>query len=670
MNKALEPWIRIGCSLLLVLASAAVAVAPAVAGDEETIDDAWTIARMAGAEVGHSHAVSRWVEKDGERLVQTEMEMTMSFGRLGQDIEMKSTATTLEDADGRLRSSRTEMKLSTVDSRVEAEVRDGKIHVKTTNYGATTEQTLDTDGDVLGTYGISRVRARHAGTPGATYSYKTFSGEMMARIVTATGKVIGPVEKEVLGEVRTLVELHEEVDIMPGLVAKAWIDDEGRSIVEYIPLTGGIETIRVSKERALAKEEPTGDATGDILLALSIASNVRLPFPYRVDSALYEIEVKEGDPAKFAERAASPRQTIEKRDGNRILLRIRKMEPAPGASYAIPYRGDKDLSEFTEPNTWLQSDDPVVVAAARAAIGDEKDAWKAAKRLERWVYEHIRNKNMTVGFASAREVCDTGEGDCSEHAVLLAAVLRAVGIPSRVSMGVVYFNGVFAGHAWTEAWIGDWIPLDATMARPFVSAVHVSFGNSSLSDEGMDALMGTGVALGNVDFEILEYTLDGRKVRIDDTFRPYEVDGDLYRNELFGLEIRKLPGWEFEDLDEAGFGTTLLEMEGEFEGGERGIRISTAALPYNQDFYSIVEQVTRAGKETISKETVDLDGREGMILAMAEGEGADRKKELHAFVTVDEMLLHFRSDYSDEGDAKAFRQVLAGLKWIGEAASR
>jgi len=72
-----------------------------------------------------------------------------------------------------------------------------------------------------------------------------------------------------------------------------------------------------------------------------------------------------------------------------------------------------------------------------------------------------------VGYASAAEVAQSKKGDCSEFAVLTAALCRSLGIPAQVVVGVVYveefrgFNG-FGPHAWVRANIGGkWIGLDA-----------------------------------------------------------------------------------------------------------------------------------------------------------------------------------------------------------------
>ena len=62
------------------------------------------------------------------------------------------------------------------------------------------------------------------------------------------------------------------------------------------------------------------------------------------------------------------------------------------------------------------------------------------------------------------------EGDCTEHAVLLAALARASGIPARVATGLVYADSyagrrdVFIPHAWVQAWVdGRWRGYDAAL---------------------------------------------------------------------------------------------------------------------------------------------------------------------------------------------------------------
>ena len=88
-------------------------------------------------------------------------------------------------------------------------------------------------------------------------------------------------------------------------------------------------------------------------------------------------------------------------------------------------------------------------------------------------------------MATASEVARSKSGDCTEHGILLAALLRAKKIPSRVVTGLVYANSLkgFGGHMWTEAYLkGRWIPLDATLAQGHGDAIHLKTGDSALED--------------------------------------------------------------------------------------------------------------------------------------------------------------------------------------------
>jgi len=89
-----------------------------------------------------------------------------------------------------------------------------------------------------------------------------------------------------------------------------------------------------------------------------------------------------------------------------------------------------------------------------------------------------------VGSASALGTIATRRGDCTEHAVLLTAMARALGIPARVVTGVVYADRmsgasrVFVPHAWAQAWIDNrWISFDSALRRFDSSHIALGTGN-------------------------------------------------------------------------------------------------------------------------------------------------------------------------------------------------
>jgi transglutaminase-like putative cysteine protease len=63
-------------------------------------------------------------------------------------------------------------------------------------------------------------------------------------------------------------------------------------------------------------------------------------------------------------------------------------------------------------------------------------------------------------------VAASKQGDCSEFAVLAAAMCRSVGIPTQVVVGVAYVSDIagrqgFRAHVWMRAYMGDkWIGFD------------------------------------------------------------------------------------------------------------------------------------------------------------------------------------------------------------------
>jgi transglutaminase-like putative cysteine protease len=123
----------------------------------------------------------------------------------------------------------------------------------------------------------------------------------------------------------------------------------------------------------------------------------------------------------------------------------------------------------------------------------------------------VNEKGLDTAFATASETAQLRAGDCSEHAVLLAAVLRANGIPSRVAIGLVYAEsflgreGIFGWHMWTQAQIGDrWVDFDATLPERY-HAGHVLTGTSALAEGGLAAELASSISLmGNLQIEVLD----------------------------------------------------------------------------------------------------------------------------------------------------------------------
>jgi transglutaminase-like putative cysteine protease len=84
---------------------------------------------------------------------------------------------------------------------------------------------------------------------------------------------------------------------------------------------------------------------------------------------------------------------------------------------------------------------------------------------------------------SALQVLKTMKGDCNEHSILTVAILRALGIPSRVVFGLVYDSGSFFYHAWVEAFDGkNWIEFDPTWGLFPADILRIRIGTGNVSE--------------------------------------------------------------------------------------------------------------------------------------------------------------------------------------------
>ena len=161
-----------------------------------------------------------------------------------------------------------------------------------------------------------------------------------------------------------------------------------------------------------------------------------------------------------------------------------------------------DVKPFLSPGITIQSDDRALVEKAREIVGSDQDSRVMARRLMGWVYENVE-KRPVVSVPDALTVLETRVGDCNEHAVLLTALLRAVGIPARECVGIVYTDHRFFYHAWTEAYFERWISMDATLNQTPTDATHIKLVHGGLDQQAeLMALMG------NLQLDILDYTYD------------------------------------------------------------------------------------------------------------------------------------------------------------------
>jgi transglutaminase-like putative cysteine protease len=245
-----------------------------------------------------------------------------------------------------------------------------------------------------------------------------------------------------------------------GVRTTAWIDANGQVLREEGPM--GLVLIREDAEAA-ATRGWTSDAALDVTSAVAVP--VALPITNPRGRTALRVRLS-GVPLDRV-------PTDDEQQLNGAVLSVKRRGLATLRSYALPCAEDEHQDDL-EPTPFLQTTHPRVAALARDIVADERDAIRAAQRLNDWVYAHLR-KVPTVSIPNAVQVLEMGEGDCNEHAVLLAALGRAAGIPTRVVAGAVYLEEAFLYHAWCEMWLGRWVSIDPALHQFPADATHIKF---------------------------------------------------------------------------------------------------------------------------------------------------------------------------------------------------
>jgi hypothetical protein len=412
-----------------------------------------------GMKVGHS-IHSRVVT--GERVTTTDL-VNMTINRLGQRVLLKTKETCVETLKGEPISFSSDQDMGIATMKTEGTVgKDGTVRIRTTGMGgAVQENSIPWPAGAVMAEGLRLIELEKKLNDGTTYEVQVFSPGIMAAVKTLT-KVGAKQDIDLLGRIVKLTKIETTMS-MPGageIVTTSYVDEQMRAMKSIMPMAGmNVEMVGCTREFAMSNNQPA-----EIVDKMFMAS----PEPIENAGAAKSITYYLKPNAQTANLIipSSDNQKVQKLEDGMVMVKVEPVSMPAGETF--PYKGtDANLISATKPNRFLQSDDATIIALAKQAIGDAKDSAQAAQRIEDFVSKYIKDVSFSVGYASATEVAASKRGDCTEFAVLCAALCRAVGIPAKVTVGVAYVNDFegktgFGGHAWTEAYIGGkWVGLDS-----------------------------------------------------------------------------------------------------------------------------------------------------------------------------------------------------------------
>jgi transglutaminase-like putative cysteine protease len=304
-------------------------------------------------------------------------------------------------------------------------------------------------------------------TPGARHEWTMFDPATLRNApvtVTVHGREL------VRGGVAPMPAFRVDLEFA-GMRTTSWITDTGEVVREESPL--GLITVREPAELARAMAVPMG-MQADLLRSAAVVPHS----PYRIDDTrdVRRIRLRLGG----VDLPGGVQGVGQIQDGSEI--EIRHFDTLEASAV------DADTSRYLASEAFIESDAPEIRAEAARAVEGVTGDRERAERLTRYV-NGLLEKKPTVGLPSALEVLRTRVGDCNEHTALYVAMARAIGIPSRIAVGLTYIYGGFYYHAWPEVYLregtdrGLWLPVDPTLNQFPADATHLRLARGGLDKQ-------------------------------------------------------------------------------------------------------------------------------------------------------------------------------------------
>jgi transglutaminase-like putative cysteine protease len=478
------------------------------ATDERVVEESWEEARIEDAKVGYVHTIVQEINTGAGKRLRATAVLDLTLRRYGSVVRLRTEQGTEETAEGRVVA--VFLRQGQEGSRqldLRGELDEGRMHVSVD--GGRLERRLAWPADIVGWYGREHLFRKRRPAPEDRFEFLRYEPVFNAvTTVRAHVRTLEPVAMP--GGTRNFLRVEMTPDRLeaPGIKVQppgcTWWLDEGFMPVRRTFDLEGLGTVvltRSTRQAALAPAAP--GVAADIGVKTLIPVDRRIVRPYSTRSAIYRITLRD-DGDREAAFSDDSHQEVRRLDRERFELRVHPPAAPRHQTDAGPPPADS-----LAPCHYIDCDAEVVRTLAARAVGDERDPWQKARRIERWVKQQMRVDNtapLVCASAAAREL----RGDCRHYALLTAALCRAAGVPARTAIGLLYVERggrpQMGFHMWTEVWIeGQWLGLDATLGRGGVDAAHIKITDHSWKDtQSLTPLLPVNRVLGRLRVEVVQ----------------------------------------------------------------------------------------------------------------------------------------------------------------------
>jgi hypothetical protein len=467
-------------------------------------EERWYIVEMMGSRSGWM----RSTQTTTDTTITTDTELKLEIKRGPAEINISMAGSFVETIDGKpVSMSSTQTMASIPVSQRYTFLEDGSIeHTSEQNGAVKTVTVPKPEGVWLTPAAAERYVLQRMKSGAEEITVRSMDPSTGPKPFSSTRSGFEKASITALGKPVQATKIMVKNSIVPTVKSIEYIDDDGELVRSETNLGGlALTMVAATKEEALAK----GAAGPELMVSTLVKPDKPIASPRQATRAVLRLSVAEGELPPLPNTGA---QVVEAEGPSSSLVTITTGQPAPAPEKDSTHTGYLGSTTMAD----LQDENIRALAARSVAKAADNSAAKA-EAVRQFVHRFIRQKDLGVGFATASETALTRSGDCSEHGVLLTALLRANGIPARVATGLLYVDSfagaeeVFGYHMWAQALLTidgkpRWVDLDATLPKdtPF-DATHVTLATSDLED-GVGAMDLASIAplLGTLRIEVVE----------------------------------------------------------------------------------------------------------------------------------------------------------------------
>jgi len=433
----------------------------------------WEVQYIGNNPIGYMHRKVSVNESSGFE-IEANSRTTVSIK--GEPLVQRLKINTTETETGALRRIEGSIEIGDNKQTFEGNVNssDGKMTLKGINNGqAIPELTIDWNPDYRGPFAVDQSMLRRPLVPKETRKLKYFD-PILGKVVEGKLKAADDFFKTPTMFVgsRDLLQVSNISTVgNETMQALLWVDEKGE----------GYKSIMQSADIRSFRTEPMDAQILSSVFDLRAISSKTIKLAGEVDrlmsngtnivSETFRIKNSNEDPFKlFSDRT---NQSKKSQNARTVDITVFRVGLNPNEMDGVELKTDNVDSSQVDTD-FIPSKSPIIQEFARALVASESkldegnvSLFEKVKVCREELVKRIELKEFDNQIGSVLETTKSKQADCVEHALLFASVCRAMGIPTRIALGMIFNRNKetpeMKFHAWIEFHDGErWVPSDSS----------------------------------------------------------------------------------------------------------------------------------------------------------------------------------------------------------------